>query len=86
VWLIHEEIGGVASSLIYIRAPGCDHHFSHQEDFYSFATLSLDPEELRESVKKAHGVDWDPQKVGDAFSRQAVFIGIYDGYVLIFNM
>ncbi|KAF7339564.1 Protein phosphatase 2C 4 [Mycena sanguinolenta] len=38
---------------------------SHQEDFYSFVTLSLDPEELRLSVKKAHG---------------AVFIGIYDGH------
>jgi protein phosphatase PTC6 len=41
----------------------------------------LDPAELRESVKKAHGLDWDPQKVGDAFSGQAVFVGIYDGYV-----
>ncbi|KAJ7275160.1 phosphatase 2C-like domain-containing protein [Mycena haematopus] len=46
---------------------------SHQEDFYSFVTLSLDPEELRLSVKKAHGVDWDPLI-------QAVFIGIYDGH------
>ncbi|KAJ6574994.1 phosphatase 2C-like domain-containing protein [Mycena capillaripes] len=53
---------------------------SHQEDFYSFATLSLDPEELRLSVKKAHGVDWDPSQVGDVLSRQAVFIGIYDGH------
>ncbi|KAJ7932515.1 phosphatase 2C-like domain-containing protein [Mycena leptocephala] len=41
------------------------------EDFYSFATLSLEPEELRLSVKKAHGVDWDPS---------TVFIGIYDGH------
>ncbi|KAJ7169766.1 phosphatase 2C-like domain-containing protein [Mycena filopes] len=53
---------------------------SHQEDFYSFATLSLDPEELRLSVKKAHGLDWDPSSVGDVLSRQAVFIGIYDGH------
>ncbi|KAJ7706300.1 phosphatase 2C-like domain-containing protein [Mycena rosella] len=53
---------------------------SHQEDHSSFVTLSLDPEELRLSVKKAHGVDWDPSGVPDALSRQAVFIGIYDGH------
>ncbi|KAG6832307.1 hypothetical protein H0H92_003540 [Tricholoma furcatifolium] len=53
---------------------------SHQEDFYAYATLSLNPEELRLSVKKAHGVDWDPSKVGDAFSRQVTFVGIYDGH------
>jgi protein phosphatase PTC6 len=44
-------------------------------------TLSLDPEELRLSVKKAHGLDWDPSSVGDVLARQAVFIGIYDGLV-----
>ncbi|KAJ7092607.1 protein serine/threonine phosphatase 2C [Mycena epipterygia] len=53
---------------------------SHQEDFHSFAALSLDPEELRLSVKKAHGVDWDPSSVGDVLSRQVVFVGIYDGH------
>ncbi|ESK97966.1 hypothetical protein Moror_904 [Moniliophthora roreri MCA 2997] len=53
---------------------------SHQEDFYAFAALSLDPEELRLSVKKAHNIDWDPQSVGDLFSRQVVFVGIYDGH------
>jgi protein phosphatase PTC6 len=40
----------------------------------------LDPEELRSSVKKSLGIDWHPEKVGHAFNRQAVFIGIYDGY------
>lgn len=53
---------------------------SHQEDFYAFATLALDPEELRSSVKKFHGIDWDPKKVGDVFSGQVVFVGIYDGH------
>ncbi|KAJ7293463.1 phosphatase 2C-like domain-containing protein [Mycena rebaudengoi] len=53
---------------------------SHQEDFYSFATLSLEPEELRLSVKKAHGIDWNPSNFGDVLSRQAVFVGIYDGH------
>ncbi|KAG6862414.1 hypothetical protein C0995_011854 [Termitomyces sp. Mi166 len=52
---------------------------SHQEDFYAYATLSLDPEELRLNVKKALDVDWDPSKVGDTFSGQVTFIGIYDG-------
>ncbi|KAJ7783663.1 phosphatase 2C-like domain-containing protein, partial [Mycena maculata] len=53
---------------------------SHQEDFYSFATLSLEQEELRLSVNKAHGLDWDPSSVGEPLSRQAVFVGIYDGH------
>ncbi|KAJ7125697.1 phosphatase 2C-like domain-containing protein [Mycena crocata] len=63
----------------YANCAGNQRRGSHQEDFYSFATLSLDPDELRLSVKKAHGVDWDPSSVGDALSRQAVFVGIYDG-------
>ncbi|KAJ7596917.1 phosphatase 2C-like domain-containing protein [Mycena floridula] len=53
---------------------------SHQEDFYAFSALSLDPEELRVSVKKAHGIDWDPELVGQAFNRQVLFVGIYDGH------
>ncbi|KAF8973697.1 phosphatase 2C-like domain-containing protein [Flammula alnicola] len=53
---------------------------SQQEDFYGFATLSLNPDELRLSVKKAHGVDWNPDKVGDIFARQVLFVGIYDGH------
>ncbi|KAG7099115.1 hypothetical protein E1B28_000988 [Marasmius oreades] len=53
---------------------------SHQEDFYAFAALSLDPEELRMSVKKSHDVDWDPESVGDLLARQVVFVGIYDGH------
>jgi protein phosphatase PTC6 len=52
---------------------------SHQEDFYAFATLSLNPEELRASVKKCHGIDWNPEDVGPVYSRQALFVGIYDG-------
>ncbi|KAJ6621618.1 phosphatase 2C-like domain-containing protein [Mycena sp. CBHHK59/15] len=52
---------------------------SHQEDFHSFATLSLEPEELRLSVKKAHGVEWDPSTVGDVLSRQVVFLASTTG-------
>ncbi|KAJ3515286.1 hypothetical protein NLJ89_g1864 [Agrocybe chaxingu] len=52
----------------------------HQEDFYGFATLSLDPEELRLSVKRAHGIDWNPDKVGGALARQVLFVGVYDGH------
>jgi len=58
----------------------CGGHPSQQEDFYAFATLAMDPEELRVSVKKAHGLDWDPRQVGDVFSGQALFVGIYDGH------
>ncbi|KAJ3870243.1 phosphatase 2C-like domain-containing protein [Lentinula novae-zelandiae] len=53
---------------------------SHQEDFYAFAALSLDPEELQVSLKKSLNIEWDPNLVGDVFSRQAVFVGIYDGH------
>jgi protein phosphatase PTC6 len=52
---------------------------SYQEDFYSFATLSLNPEELRLTVSRHLGIDWDPENVGNPFSSQAVFAGIYDG-------
>ena len=52
---------------------------SYQEDFHSFATLSLNPEELRLTVSRHLGIDWDPESVGYPFSRQAVFVGIYDG-------
>ena len=55
---------------------------SHQEDYYAFATLSLDPQELQQSLQKAHGIAWDPGLVGNALARQVVFVGIYDGWVL----
>lgn len=32
------------------------------------------------TFQKAHGVDWDPSSVG-VLSKQAVFVGIYDGLV-----
>ncbi|KAH8120113.1 phosphatase 2C-like domain-containing protein [Phellopilus nigrolimitatus] len=51
-----------------------------QEDSHQFATLILNPEELRLSVKKSFGIDWDPHAVGDAFARQVLFVGIYDGH------
>lgn len=56
---------------------------SHQEDFYGFATLSLNPEELQLSVKQTHGVDWQPEQVGSLLARQVLFVGIYDGYAYI---
>jgi len=53
---------------------------SHQEDFYGFATLSLNPEELQLSVKQTHGLDWQPEQVGSLLARQVLFVGIYDGH------
>ncbi len=62
------------------------HHSSlanrHQEDFYSFATLSLNPEELQLGLKKFHGIDWDPSLVGEQLSTQVVYVGLYDGFVI----
>lgn len=53
----------------------------HQEDFYAYATLSLDPGELQQTVKQAHHTNWDPEAIGPLLSRQVVFLGIYDGQV-----
>ncbi|KIP12483.1 hypothetical protein PHLGIDRAFT_498487 [Phlebiopsis gigantea 11061_1 CR5-6] len=52
----------------------------YQEDFYAFSALSLDPEELRVTVKKHHGTDWDPSALPEALARQVLFVGIYDGH------
>ncbi|TDL28693.1 protein serine/threonine phosphatase 2C [Rickenella mellea] len=53
---------------------------SYQEDSFQFAALSLDPEELRLSAKKSFGVDWDPNAAGEAYARQVLFVGIFDGH------
>ncbi|KAH7885887.1 phosphatase 2C-like domain-containing protein [Phlebopus sp. FC_14] len=53
---------------------------SHQEDYYAFATLSLDPEGLRLSIKRALGIDWKAQSPQDPAGRQVVFVGLYDGH------
>ncbi|KAH7912603.1 phosphatase 2C-like domain-containing protein [Hygrophoropsis aurantiaca] len=53
---------------------------SHQEDFHAFAALSLDPEELRLSLQKSLGIDWNSKGVNDALTRQVVFVGLYDGH------
>ncbi|TBU63636.1 protein serine/threonine phosphatase 2C [Dichomitus squalens] len=52
----------------------------YQEDFYAFAALSLDPEELRLSYKKAHNLDWVPSELPTTLARQMLFVGIYDGH------
>jgi hypothetical protein len=77
-WPIHGALEGKLSphpNAIFILM--CN--VSHQEDFYAFASLSLDPEELRLSVKKHLEIDWDPKSVDDTTARQVVFVGIYDG-------
>ncbi|KAG2154725.1 phosphatase 2C-like domain-containing protein [Suillus clintonianus] len=52
----------------------------HQEDYYSFASLLLDPEGLRASLKKTLGIDWAPKNISDPLTRQVVFVGLYDGH------
>jgi len=56
--------------------------YRHQEDFYSFATLSLNPEELQLGLKKFYGIDWNPSLVGEQLSTQVVYVGLYDGFVI----
>ena len=53
---------------------------SYQEDSHQFAALSLDPEELRLDAQKNFDVDWDPSAAGEAFARQVLYVGIFDGY------
>lgn len=52
----------------------------HQEDYYSFASLLLDPEGLREGLKRTLGIDWTPKNINDPLTRQVVFVGLYDGH------
>ncbi len=62
-----------------------NHLLQSPEDFFGFATLSLNPEELQLSVKKTLGADWDPNLVSDIYARQVLYVGIYDGYVSPFT-
>ncbi|KAH8102513.1 phosphatase 2C-like domain-containing protein [Cristinia sonorae] len=52
----------------------------YQEDFYSYSALSINPEELRVSLRRAHHVDWDYTSLPPAIARQVLFVGIYDGH------
>ncbi|TFK88003.1 protein serine/threonine phosphatase 2C [Polyporus arcularius HHB13444] len=52
----------------------------YQEDFYSYSALSLEPEEIRLTLKKAHDLDWDPSALPPSIARQVLFVGIYDGH------
>lgn len=52
----------------------------HQEDYYAFASLLLDPEGLRAGLKRTLGVDWTPKNISDPLMRQVVFVGLYDGH------
>lgn len=54
--------------------------YRQQEDFYAYVCLSLDPEELRLSLQKAHRIDWDISNVPPVLARQVLFVGIYDGH------
>ncbi|OAX44172.1 protein serine/threonine phosphatase 2C [Rhizopogon vinicolor AM-OR11-026] len=53
---------------------------SHQEDYYAFASLLLDPEGLRASLNKTLGINWTPKNSNDPLTRQVVFVGLYDGH------
>ncbi|KAI0034260.1 phosphatase 2C-like domain-containing protein [Vararia minispora EC-137] len=52
----------------------------YQEDFHSFATLGIDPKELQVTLARHAEADWDPKLVPETFSKEVVFVGIYDGH------
>jgi hypothetical protein len=54
----------------------CKTKFNSTEGFHSFARPSLNPEELRLTVYRLIGIDWDPESVGHLFSTQALFVDI----------
>ena len=53
---------------------------SYQQDFYGFATLSLDPHELQHTLRTKLKYEWDPSGLPDFIARQVHFIGLYDGH------
>lgn len=53
---------------------------SHQEDYHTFASLSLDVDGLRRSIRRSLGFEWAPENPNDRVARQVVFIGLYDGH------
>lgn len=55
---------------------------SYQEDGHNVSCISIDPEELRLSVKQAHNIEWDVDGTSKEIASQVVFVGIYDGYVV----
>ena len=65
---------------MFLLAAYPHHDFRYQEDFYSYSALSLNPEELRVSLQKAHHIDWDYTSLPAAIARQVLFVGIYDGH------
>lgn len=41
----------------------------------------MPPAELRHSLNRYFGLNWDPGHIGETLAGQVVFAGIYDGYV-----
>lgn len=53
---------------------------AYQQDFYGFATLSLDPHELQYTLQTKFHYEWDPSDLPDSIANQVHLIGLYDGH------
>ncbi|KAF9787224.1 phosphatase 2C-like domain-containing protein [Thelephora terrestris] len=53
---------------------------AYQQDFYGFATLSLNPHELQHTLRTKLNYDWDPSGLPEFITSQVHFIGLYDGH------
>lgn len=53
----------------------------YQEDAHTVSAIHIPPEELRHSLQRYFGINWDPGHIGETLAGQVVFAGIYDGYV-----
>lgn len=54
---------------------------SYQEDAHTVTAVHIPPAELRHSLIRYFGLNWDPGHIGETLAGQVLFAGIYDGCV-----
>ncbi|KAG8948598.1 hypothetical protein FRC04_009500 [Tulasnella sp. 424] len=52
----------------------------YQEDAHTVTAIHIPPTELRHSLNRYFGLNWDPGHIGETLAGQVVFAGIYDGH------
>lgn len=52
----------------------------YQEDAHTVTAVHIPPAELRHSLVRYFGLNWDPGHIGETLAGQVLFAGIYDGH------
>ncbi|KAG8903793.1 hypothetical protein FRC00_014491, partial [Tulasnella sp. 408] len=52
----------------------------YQEDAHTVTAVHIPPAELRHSLIRYFGLNWDPGHIGETLAGQVLFAGIYDGH------